>query len=176
MSSLWYLVNIFWFLFSFKSYSPFCTRYGKILTRRRILKHSFKQNKKNPGQGLLVHILYFVRKQKESLWQVRFSTSKRWNLEYFFLLSPFEAPKSNITFSKLCPIIFFSTTYQIKKTWPFEKARQVAKFGSSPPVLPLTISPSRHPSHKIGSCFSHHEDLCDELNFWTIHMIYQKSS
>ena len=72
-SFLQYLVSDFWYLFSFKSYSPFCTKNGPNLTCRRVFQHNFilKANLKNPEQGFLVDRLYQPMKQKWSLWQVR---------------------------------------------------------------------------------------------------------
>ena len=75
---------------------------------------------KNPGQGL-VHILYLARKQKESLWQVRFSSSKRWNVEYFFLFSPFETPKKLKNLFKVVPYHFLFNNLSDKEPGPLKK-------------------------------------------------------
>ena len=73
LSFLQYLVSDFWYLISFKSYSP---KNGTKLTCGRAFQHNFisKANIKNPEQGFLAHRFHLLKKQKECLWQGRFST------------------------------------------------------------------------------------------------------
>ena len=65
------LVSDFSYLFSFQSYSPFCTEKWAKMTCWRVFQHDFisKANLKNPEQGFLVHRFYLLRKQKDCLWQ-----------------------------------------------------------------------------------------------------------
>ena len=54
----------------------FVPKNGPKMTCGRVFQHNFisKANLKIPGQGFLVHRFYLLRKQKDCLWQGRFST------------------------------------------------------------------------------------------------------
>ena len=70
------LLAIFDILFCSRVIHRFVPKNGSKLTCGRVIQHNFisKANLKNPEQGFLVHRFYLPRKQKERLWQSRFST------------------------------------------------------------------------------------------------------
>ena len=70
------LLAIFDILFRSRVIHRFVPKNGPKLTCGRVFQQNFisKANLKNPEQGFLVDRFYFLRQQKESLWQGRFST------------------------------------------------------------------------------------------------------
>ena len=70
------LLAIFDIFFRSKVIDRFVPKNGPKMTCRRVFQHNFisKANLKNPEQGFLVHRFYLLRKQKDCLWQGRFST------------------------------------------------------------------------------------------------------
>ena len=70
------LLAIFDILFRSRAIHRFVPKNVLKLTCGRVFQHNFisKANLKNPEQGFLVHRFYLPRKQKDCLWQGRFST------------------------------------------------------------------------------------------------------
>ena len=70
------LLAIFDILFRSRVIYRFVPKNGPKLTCGCVFQHNFisKANLKNPEQGFLVHRFYLLRKQKDCLWQGRFST------------------------------------------------------------------------------------------------------
>ena len=70
------LLAIFDIFFRSKVIYRFVPKNGPKMTCGRVFQHNFisKANLKNPEQGFLVHRFYLLRKQKDCLWQGRFST------------------------------------------------------------------------------------------------------
>ena len=70
------LLAIFDIFFRSRVIHRFVPKNGPKLTCRRVFQHNFisKANLKNPEQSFLVHRFYLLGKQKECLWQGRFST------------------------------------------------------------------------------------------------------
>ena len=70
------LLAIFNILFCSRVIHRFVPKNGPNLTCGCVFQHNFisKANLKNPEQGFLVHRFYLLRKQKDCLWQGRFST------------------------------------------------------------------------------------------------------
>ena len=70
------LLAIFDIFFRSKVIHRFVPKNGANMTCGRFFQHNFisKANLKNPEQGFLVHRFYLLRKQKDRLWQGRFST------------------------------------------------------------------------------------------------------
>ena len=70
------LLAIIGILFCSRVSHRFVPKNGPKLTCGRVFQHNFisKANLKNPEQGFLVHRFHLMRKQKECLWQGRFST------------------------------------------------------------------------------------------------------
>ena len=70
------LLPIFDVFFRSKVVHPFVLKNGPKMTCGRVFQHNFisKANLKNPEQGFSVHRFYLLRKQKDCLWQCRFST------------------------------------------------------------------------------------------------------
>ena len=85
------LLAIFDILFRSRITHRFAPKSGPKLTCGRVFQHNFisKANLKNPEQGFLVHRFYLLRKQKEFLWQGRFSTLKAIELGAFFAFFTF---------------------------------------------------------------------------------------
>ena len=70
------MLAIFDSLFRSRVIYRFVPKNWPKLTCGHDFQHNFisKANLKNPEQGFLVHRFYFLRKQKDCLWQGRFST------------------------------------------------------------------------------------------------------
>ena len=70
------LLAIFDIFFRSKVIHRFVPKNGPKLTCWRVFQHNFisKANLKNPEQGFLVHRFFLLGKQKDRLWQGRFST------------------------------------------------------------------------------------------------------
>ena len=70
------LLAIFDIIVHSKIIHRFVPKNGPKMTCGRVFQHNFisKANLKNPEQGFLVHRFYLLRKQKDGLWQGRFST------------------------------------------------------------------------------------------------------
>ena len=70
------LLATFDIFFRSKVIHRFVPKNGPKMTCGRVFQHNFisKANSKNPEQGFLVHRFYLPRKQKDCLWQGRFST------------------------------------------------------------------------------------------------------
>ena len=70
------LLAIFDIFFRSKVIHRFVPKNGPKMTCGRVFQHNFisKANLKNPEQGFLGRRFYLLRKQKDSLWQGRFST------------------------------------------------------------------------------------------------------
>ena len=73
----WSLCFSFWIMLCEADYAKnYASILYQCLTCGRVFQHNFisKANLKNPEQGFLVHRFYLLRKQKDCLWQGRFST------------------------------------------------------------------------------------------------------
>ena len=70
------LLAIFDIFFRSKFIHRFVPKNGPKMTSGHVFQHNFisKANLKNPEQGFLVHRFYLLSKQKDCLWQGRFST------------------------------------------------------------------------------------------------------
>ena len=70
------LLAIFDKFFPSKVIHRFVPKNGPKMTCGRVFQRNFisKANLKIPEQGFLVHRFYLLRKPKDCLWQVRFST------------------------------------------------------------------------------------------------------
>ena len=70
------MLAIFDIIFGSKVIHRFVPKNGPKMTCGRVFQHNFisKGNLKNPEQSFLVHRFYLLRKQKDRLWQGRFST------------------------------------------------------------------------------------------------------
>ena len=70
------LLAIFDIFFRSKVIHRFVPKNGPKMTCGRVFQHNFisKANLKNPEQRFFVHRFYLLRKQKDCLWQSRFST------------------------------------------------------------------------------------------------------
>ena len=70
------VLAIFDIYFRSKVILRFVPKNGPKMTCGRVFRHNFisKANLKNPEQAFLVHRFYLLRKQKDCLWQGRFST------------------------------------------------------------------------------------------------------
>ena len=136
LSFLQYLVSDFWYLISFKNYSPFCTENVPKLTCGRVFQHNFisKANLKNPEQCFFSSQILLAEETKRVFLQRPVFNLKAIEFRAFFaFFHLFRHLKVIQLFQKYAKTVYFRQAFRQKKN-RLKIALQVTKLGFSPIV------------------------------------------